>query len=671
MQIKLAKSAGYCYGVEKAIDKIDDLISTFDKPIYTLGPIIHNKQVIERLESQGVFAIKDIKDIAEGIIIIRSHGVQPDIYQQIKSNNLGIVDATCPYVKNIQKKVEKYYNEDYQIIIIGNKDHPEVIGVNGWCNNTGIIIDCVEQTKDISDIKKICIVAQTTFIQEKYLEIISHIISKSKEIIIFNTICNATKTRQEETRELSKNMDAMIIIGGNHSSNTQKLVSISREHCKNVFHIETHQDLDSIEFKKYNTIGITAGASTPDWIIEEVIKTMEEEINNVDNHDENAQIDFQESLENSIVQIKPEEIIKGEVISVNKEEVMVNIGYKSDGIVTKSEFTDKNDILLTDLIQIGDQVEVMVLSLNDGEGNVILSKKRVDEKKASEKIQIAFKNEEILNGKIIKSIKGGFIVDLGIKDVFMPLSQYHVKYIKNPESVVGEDIIGKIIEYNQQKNRIIFSQRVVLEEEIKEKKEKIFNSLEEGKTINGKVKSIVKFGAFIDLGGIDGLIHISDLSWGRTKNPEDVLSIGDTVTAMVIEVDREKEKIKLSLKHLVEDPWDKAFRIYKVGDQVNVKIIKITSFGAFAEIIPGVEGLIHKSQISYDHIENIEDYLSGGQEVAVEIIDMDQEKKKVGLSMIALQEKPTKKIESNETVYKEDDDLTLGDIFGNLFKDKK
>jgi 4-hydroxy-3-methylbut-2-enyl diphosphate reductase len=667
MEILVAKSAGYCYGVQNAIDKVDDSISKYNKSIYTLGPIIHNKQVIDKFESQGVFAIKDIDETSEGIIIIRSHGVQPSVYEHIKSKNLEIVDATCPYVKNIQQKVEKYYKQGYQIIIIGSKEHPEVVGVNGWCNNTALIIDSIEQAKNISYYKKICVVSQTTIIQENFSQIISNIVFKSKEIVIFNTICKATKTRQDETKQLSKIVDAMIIIGGYHSSNTQKLVNICKEHCNNIFHIETYKDISLSELKKYNKVGITAGASTPDWIIKEVIKKMEKEMNN----QENVQIDFEESLDESMVRIKPGEIIIGDVISISKEEVMVNIGYKSDGLITKNEFTDKKDIPLTDLIKVGDKVEAMVLSLNDGEGNVVLSKKRVEDKKAAERLNSAFESQEVLYGKIIKSIKGGFIVDLGIKDVFMPISQYHVKFLKDPESVVGEDIVGRIIEYNPQKNRIIFSQRVVLEKEIKEKKEKVFNSLEEGKTITGEVKSIVKFGAFIDLGGIDGLIHISDLSWGRVKNPEDVLSKGDTVTAMVMEVDREKEKVRLSLKHLVEEPWAKVFRIYSVGDKVKVKIVKITSFGAFAEIISGVEGLIHKSQISYDNVENVEDYLSIGQEVDTEIIDMNDDKKKIGLSMIALQDKPTKKIESNETVYKEEDDLTLGDIFGNLFKDKE
>lgn len=667
MEIILAKSAGYCYGVQKAIDKVEESINDSNKSIHTLGPIIHNKQVIEKLENQGVYSTEQVEDINDGTIIIRSHGVEPNIYEKVNNQNLELVDATCPYVKNIQKKVERYYKENYQIIIVGDGKHPEVIGVNGWCNKTGIILDNIQEVKKLSNYKKICVVAQTTIVSEKFLQIVSHIISKAKEIVIFNTICDATKTRQDEAASLSKKVHAMVVIGGYHSSNTQKLASICKEHCKNVFHIETYKDLPILEIKNCKRIGITAGASTPNWIIKEVINKMENEINK-EEKEEIVAGDFEKSIEESMVRIKPGDIVSGEVISLSKEDVIVNIGYKSDGKVLKSEFTSNKDSDLTDLVNIGDQVELKVLSLNDGQGYVVLSKKRLDDEKAAIKLNEIFENQEIISGKVTKSIKGGFLVDIGIKEVFMPISHYHLRFIKDPELVVGQNVRGIIIEYNPEKNKIIFSQKVVLEREIREKREGVLNSIQEGDTIKGRVKSIVKFGVFVDLDGIDGMVHISDLSWGRVKNPGDILSIGDIVETMVLEVDREKEKIKLSLKHLVEDPWEKVFRLYLIGDKVNVKIIKIVPFGAFAEIDKGVEGLIHKSQIAFENIENVEKYLSIGQEVVTEIVDMDKEKKKIGLSIIALQDEPVKKIESNETVYKEDDDLTLGDVFGNLFK---
>ncbi len=663
MEILVAKSAGYCFGVQKAIETAENSINKYPKSIYTLGPIIHNHQVIERLENQGVYSIDDMDEIQEGTIIIRSHGVEPEIYEKIKEKGLEVIDATCPYVKNIQNKVKKYHDEGYQIIIIGNKDHPEVIGVNGWCDHTAIILDSVEEAKNISNYRKVCIVAQTTIIEDHFSEIVSKIVFKSREMIIFNTICNTTVKRQEEAKELSKIVNAMIIIGGYHSSNTQKLASICRKYCNHIYHIETYRDLPLSEVIKYNKIGITAGASTPDWIIKEVIEKMENEYNK----NQDKQKDFRDSFEDTMISIKENDIISGEVISVNENEVIVNIGYKSDGLIPKNEFVEKDNLSLTDLIQPGDQIEVMVLAVNDGEGNVLLSKKRVDEKRAIEKIKDAYKNEKVLNGRINKSVKGGFIVNLGFKEVFMPLSQYHVKYIKDPESAVGQDVVGKIIEYNPQKNRIIYSQRIVLEQEIKNKKEQIFNSLEKGKIVTGTVKNIVRFGAFIDLGGIDGFIHISDLSWGKVKNPKDILSVGETITAKVIDINREEEKIKLSLKDIEEEPWTKVFRTYKVGDKIKVKIVKTTSFGAFGEIVPGVEGLIHKSQISYNPIERVEDFLTPNQEVEVQIIDMNENKKRISLSIIALQERPIKKIEKDETVYQEDGNLTLGDIFGNLF----
>lgn len=666
MEIIVAKSAGYCFGVQKAIETVEDSIQKYNKSIYTLGPIIHNNQVIENLEKQGVYSINNIDEIEDGVTIIRSHGVEPKVYETVEKKKLDVVDATCPYVRNIQDKVRKYYNQGYQIVIVGNQDHPEVIGVNGWCDNTAIILNSIEEVKEVSYYKKICVVAQTTIIESIFSEIISKIVPKSKEIVIFNTICNTTVKRQEEAKELSQIVDVMIVIGGYHSSNTQKLANICKKYCNNTYHIETYEDLPLSEMIRYNKIGITAGASTPDWIIKEVIEKMENQINN---NTENQQKDFKESVEESLVKIQKNDIVTGEVISVNASEIVVNIGYKADAVISKNELTDK-DVALNDIIQVGDKIEVMILSLNDGEGNVIASKQRVDRKKATEKIKGAFENEEMLDGTITKSVKGGFMVNIGFMDVFMPLSQYHIEYIKDPESVVGKNVRGKIIEYDPSKNRIIYSQRIVLEKEIKDKKEKVLDSLKEGQTITGAVKNIVKFGAFIDLGGIDGLIHISDLSWQRVQKPQDVLSIGETVTAKVIEVDRENEKVKLSLKALEEEPWSKVFRVYSVGDKINVKVTKLMNFGAFAEIIPGVEGLIHKSQISYEPIEKVEDILQQGQEVETQIIDMNKEKKRIGLSIIALQDKPTKKIEKDETVYQEKDDLTLGDVFGNLFNEK-
>ncbi len=659
MEIILAKSAGFCFGVQKAVEKVEKSIKEYPKPIYTLGPIIHNQQVINRLKQQGVNSIDRIEDINSGVIVIRSHGVQPEIYRYAEDHSLKVIDATCPYVKNIQKKVERYYRDGYQIIIVGSKNHPEILGVNGWCDNTAIILEKEEDAHSISRYNKVCVVAQTTAIQEYFLKIVAIILEKSQEIVIFNTICNATSERQEETKSIAQQVDAMIVIGGYHSSNTQKLMEICKKYCEHSYHIETYKDLPLSELKKYSKIGITAGASTPDWIIKEVIVEMEKDLEME-----------KKQQEDSMVNIKVNDIVMGEVIAVNEEEVMVNIGYKSDGILPKNEYSIKKDVHLTEEVQPGDQIQVMILSLNDGEGNVLLSKKRVDERIAKERIKNAYENQEIQEGKIKKSIKGGFIVDLGFVDVFMPISQYHIKFIKDPEKAVGEEVRGFIIEYNPSKNRMIFSQRVLLEKEIQEKKDEVFQSLKEGDIITGTVKNIVKFGAFVDLGGIDGLIHISDLSWKRVNNPEEILSINDQVTAKVIEVDREKEKVRLSLKDLTEEPWAKFERTFNIEDKVSVKITKTTTFGAFAEIIPGVEGLIHKSQISFDNVDKVEDFLVPGQEVDVKIIDLDKEKRKIGLSITALQNKPVKKIEKNEMVYQEKDNLTLGDVFGNLFKNK-
>lgn len=668
MKIIVADSAGFCFGVNNAVQTAYDAID-LDEKVYTLGPLIHNVNVTDDLESKGIKIIDDLDKIDNGAIIIRSHGVSKDIHEKIKQKNLKKINATCPYVKSIQNKVEKYYNKGYTIIIIGDKNHPEVIGVNGWCNNAATIIYSIEDVMQMGDVDKACIVAQTTIIEDLFDKLVAAIKKKCPNVIVHNTICNATSLRQTEAGKIAEMVDAMIVVGDKHSSNTKKLVEICERKCKNVYHVETKSDLDLDAIVNYKNIGLTAGASTPRQLIKEVIESMENKENNV------TMDSFEKNIEESMKEIRVGDIIEGEIIAIDHNEVILDIGYKSDGIVKKADFLyDLYEDLTTKAAK-GDKVKVMVTAMNDGTGNVALSKIKVDEINALEETKAKFDLGETINAKVTKVVKGGLICDLGFIQAFMPASYYDVRFVKEFNDVLGKEIECKIVEFDKDKSKIIVSRRVLLEEEYKKRKEQekemretAIGSLELDKVVKGAVKNITNFGMFIDLNGIDGFIHISDIAWKRIRNINDIYNVGDEVSAKVIELDKENYKVKLSIKAMTKEPWQEFLENYSAGASVKATIKNITSFGAFAEIIPDVEGLIHISQLSYDRVENVEDAVKVGDVVDVKIIDINSDKRKVSLSMKELMAPPKKTIEKNKLFYKENESVTLGDMFGDLLK---
>lgn len=672
MEIILAKSAGYCFGVSQAIKQVEDAANKNEGPIYTLGPLIHNKQVTDKLSERGVQIVEDISQAEGGVLTVRSHGVGEDVMEAISRKNIALIDATCPYVRKIHNKVKYYSQQGYEIFIIGDANHPEVIGINGWCDYKATVLNDKNSVPTDGKYDKICVVAQTTMNREIFDEISEEITKYYPDAIILNTICNATSTRQEETRNIAKRSDCMIVVGGLHSSNTRKLADISRKYCANTIHIETADELDTNQLKGCKTAGITAGASTPHWIIKEVInkmtKTFEEELKDSD---------MEASYEESFKRLGRGSMVTGKVISVNKDEIYLNINYKSDALLKKEEYT-KEDLDLTTVVKPDDEIEVMILNLNDGNGYVQVSRERIKQKKASEELYNAFTDKKLLDGVVAKVVKGGMIVDLGIGEAFMPASQYHFKFIKDMETLVGKNVRGLIIEFDKKKNRVIFSQKVVLEKEYQEKKaketeskESFINSLEVGQTLEGTVKSITNFGVFLNIGPIDGFVHISDLSWKKVKHPLDVLKLGETIQAVITELNIPDNKIKMSIKDLTEEPWTKFTQAFSVGDVAEVKITKLAPFGAFARIMDEIEGLIHISELSYDKVDKVEDAVKINDVVKVKIIGINDEKKKISLSIKELADEPVKVVESNETVYEDDANNTIGDLFGDLFSQDK
>ena len=542
MEVILAKSAGFCFGVKLAVDCVYEK-SKNDK-IYTYGPIIHNKNVVKDLEKQGVEIIESLEKDIDGKVIIRSHGVPPSVYKLLEEKNIEYIDCTCPFVKKIHKIVSEHYNNNKNIIIIGNKKHPEIIGINGFCNNTALIANSLEEFNNliIEKDKEYVLVCQTTFDTTVFEKLLNNITYNN--IKVFNTICSATNDRQKEALELSKQVDYMIVLGDTSSSNTQKLYEICKKNCENTYLCETIKDLQLNIFKKNGKIGITAGASTPPAIIKEALNKMSEMEN----------MSFEEMLNESFKTLHSGNVVKGSVIRVTDNEVFVNLGYKADGVIEKSEFSNDPNVNLKNEVSVGDEIEVFVIKVNDGDGNVVLSKKRLEMNKGFDELEEAFNNKTVLKGKIVDVIKGGLVANINNVRVFVPSSQISNKFVQDLNSFKGQELDFNIIECNKAKRRIIAGRRDLVQAMEDEAKAKVYDNIKAGDKLEGTVSRIVDFGAFVDLGGVDGLIHISELSWGRVKKVSDVLKEGDKVTVYVLEADKDKNKISLSLKDATQNP---------------------------------------------------------------------------------------------------------------------
>lgn len=650
MEIIIADNAGFCFGVKRAVDITTTELLNSNNNIYSLGPLIHNPQAVKSFEEKGLKTIDEIEEIKNGRVIIRSHGVSKSIIDKISDMNLDIIDSTCPYVKSVHKRVEEYQNQGYNIVIIGDASHPEIIGINGWCKNQAFIVNSLEEARNLSKMDKICVVSQTTNTQEKFETLSKIIKEKGNKVEIFNTICNATNLRQESCKEVSSKVDAMIVIGGYHSSNTNKLVEISKKYCKNVYHIETSKELPLQVLSKFNKIGITAGASTPDWIIKEVVETM-------DNINSN---EMMEAIENSFTKIHRGDVLKGEVIYVTNNEVMVNINYKSDGIINREELSNDPDVKPKDLYKVGDEIDVYVVKLDDGEGNVVLSAKRVNDFKNLDTVEKIFNDKERVECKVLNNIKGGLSVIVNGVNGFMPASQVSINFVSDLSVYKGKVLIAKIIDFDREKKRVILSRKEVEREELNNKKKELWATLEVDQVVEGTVQRLTDFGAFVDLGGVDGLIHISDLSWNRVKHPSNVVKEGQKVLVKVLALDKEKGRISLGLKQTVEEPWTAFSKNVSVGDIVEGTVVNLLDFGAFVRLKEGVDGLLHVSQISKEHINKPADVLKVGEKINIKVIDINEEEKKISLSL-----KEVNEVVEEDIILNKEPEMTIGDIVDN------
>ena len=643
--IKVADTAGFCFGVKRAVDGVYNALNE-GRGIATLGDIIHNRQVTDDLKARGVYPYAAPEDVPEDkIIVIRAHGVGKDVYDRIGDREY--IDLTCPYVAKIHKIVRKYHERGYKIVIIGDSNHPEVIGINGWCDYHAEIIDSESTQIDIEPTDKpICVVAQTTIKKNKFVQIVQILKKTCKSTIEFDTICSATKNRQEEAAALAAQSDCMIVIGGRNSSNTKKLFEISKCVCPCTYHVETADEVPQIQYKK---IGVTAGASTPARIIREVVKAMSENLKNEESFAELFETYEQKTLNNG-------DILEGQIVEVRKNEVIVDLGgFKYNGQLAADQITDDPSLEPSDVVKEGDTIRVYVVGVNDAEGKVVLSRKKLIAMESWNKIKAAYESGEIMEGEVTRTVRGGVLVSADGSQIFVPARQASDRYVSDLESLVGTTLKIKLIDIDEKKKRVVGSARVILEAERKAKEDAFWADAEVGKAYSGVVKSLTSFGAFVDLGGIDGLVHISELSWNKIKHPSEVCAVGDVMDVYIKNLDPEKKKISLGFKKIEDNPWVIVQNKISVGDVIKVKIVRMMPFGAFAEIIPSVDGLIHISQIADRRIGKPEDVLSIGQEVEAKVTDINWEAKKISLSIRALLQKEEKPEPVEEETPAEDD----------------
>ncbi len=696
-ELRVAESAGFCFGVRRSVDMAEEMLKS--GPCACFGTLIHNDDVVHRLEAGGMRIVEHVEELQPGErVLIRAHGVPPETIQQLEAHGVAVRDATCPKVQYIHNIVTEAGTNGRFVIIIGMRKHPEVEAILARCRRGTVVENAGEASDWLDANDEICalpitVVVQTTQTKKNFDECVKVIKKRCTNVEISDTICFATSTRQEEAAALSQTCDAMIVIGGRHSANSQHLAEICRQSCENVQFIERPEELDFSKLYKSPVVGLTAGASTPAWIIKEVVNKMSDEIRveeiqdavqevveeaaatvekAVEAVEETAEtveavveeavneapaeaaaevaeevpvveaapatekeLSFDEMLEETLKTIYNGEKVSGTVVSITGTEVSVDLGAKYSGFIPTTEFTDAG-LKVEDVVKVGDTIDAIVVRVNDVEGTAMLSKRRLDSMKAWTEVEEAVESNAILEGVVTEENKGGVVVNVNGVRVFVPASQTDLPRDAELAQLLKKTVRLRVTEVNRGRKRVVGSIRRVAQVERRERVEKLWNEMEVGKKYHGVVKSLTSYGAFVDIGGVDGMVHVSELSWGRIHQPSEVVAVGDEIDVYVINFDREKRKISLGYKDPDGNPWTMFTNRYSVGDTASVKIVKLMSFGAFAEVLPGVDGLIHISQIADHRIEKPDDVLRVGDVVDAKITAVDEEKHKISLSIRAL-----------------------------------
>ena len=630
MKVTIAEACGFCYGVRRAVD----MASQAETGTKTLGPIIHNPQVVARLSAQGVAPVDSLDEVGDGeTVLIRSHGVGPSVYEEASRRGIRVIDATCPHVKKAQQDAKKIVEEGKNLVIIGEKAHPEVISISQWGANRAIIIDREKEAEEILPADSLGVVVQTTFSQEQFKRIAAVLQTKTKNLDVHMTICTATQQRQNAAIALAKTVDAMIVVGGKNSANTRRLAQVCKEQGCPTYHVETAAELQTAAFRGMNHIGITAGASTPDWIIQEVVKIMENlqaEGTEVMSEELLDQYDYEENP-------KKGDVVKGTVISVNDDAAYVSIGTKAEAILPKKEIAVPAPEKASDVIHVGDELTVEIANNIKEEGSIVVSLVKMKKVEDWKEVRDAFENDQLVECVGKETNKAGLVVSIKSLRGFIPLSQGDVKFVKSLDNLVGETFQVKVIDIDEHKNRLVLSRKAVLEAEREQKRAEALQNIEEGATLEGTVVKIMPYGAFIDLGGVEGLLHISDISWKRVSSVDAVLQVGEKLNVLVQKFDQERNRISLSLKALQKNPWIAAIEKFEVGDVVKGEVKKLLPFGAILAIDPELQGLLHVSELTEKRGAVVKDLVNIGDVMNVKIIGIDTDKKKISLSVLAIQ----------------------------------
>ncbi len=665
IKVKLAKHKGYCFGVKRAVDLVIRALDEAPLPVWTLGPIIHNPTVIDELSRMGVKIADDISEVCSGTLVLRAHGTPIDEYKRACKTIDHVIDATCPFVAKAQKKAYEYASAGVKVVIVGDKSHPEVKAIRSY---SGFGTVCVKNAAEVELISpeqlgaRVGLIAQTTSKKEDVEQVLKKLKKKGISVDLSNTICTATEKRQRATKELAQQCDVVLVVGGKSSANTAQLLRIAKECSAEAYLVESAADVLPQWIKGNHIVGVTAGASTPDKVIKEVVGKVEDlektnlnqELENVEEEHRQEQDDVSHSEapeeisseeqalsaeEETVEQLYDEtfktlregDIVEGKVMSVDEDGALVDVGYKSEGVISAHEFQSRG-VIGSEEIVVGDEILVYVLSVDTDEGSLRLSKRKADEEVAWKELEQAYREQDIVEAPVAQEVKGGLVVDVGVRG-FVPASQVERGYVNDLSKYVNEPLRMKVLELDRSKNRVILSQRVVLEEEHEKLCKETWETIAEGQVRTGIVKGITDFGVFVDLGGVDGLLHISELSWGRVNHPSEVAHEGQELEVKVLKVDRERGRISLGRKQVLPDPWDNVDEKYPVGAVIKGEVTRTAPFGAFVQIEPGVEGLVHISEISQQHIAKPEDVVNSGDIVMVTVLRTRPDERKISLSI--------------------------------------
>jgi small subunit ribosomal protein S1 len=630
MPVFVAKHAGFCMGVRRAVLEAMKEAET-EKDIVTIGELVHNPEVIRKLEAVGIRAVDTPAKAAGQSAIIRSHGVAPAVYRELEARGLRTIDLTCPFVKRLHDIVAAYSAAGKPVILLGRGDHPEVVGTVGWCGGRVFVAQDADEAETLPEMDEALAVAQTTFPHEEWENALPVLRRNVKALTVEDTICPATTLRQTEARQMAAKADAMLVVGGRSSANTRKLYETCRRICARTLWVERAADIPSgFADIQSDFIGITAGASTPDWSLKEVVTRMtdKEQMDQKVSREEADKSSFMADVEATLVKIRPGQSVTGTVVQITDDEVCVNIGFKSDGLI-------KREDLISQDVKLGDEIEVEVVKVNDGEGNVLLSQRNVVTRKVFASIVEKYEKGEFVDGVGKEVVKGGLICNVEGIRAFVPASQLSNRYVEKIGEFVGQPMKLKIIEVDEQKHRIVASRKAVIKDETANRKAEVWVNLHEGDVVKGIVRRLTDFGAFVDIGGVDGLIHVTDLSWAHVKHPSEIVHPDQEVEVKILSLDPERERIQLGLKQLQPKPWDLAPQKYPEGAVVTGKVVRITTFGAFVELEPGIDGLVHISQCALTRINKVEDAVNIGDAVKVKVLSVDPEAKRISLSIRA------------------------------------